>query len=588
MQAGGPTVQMEGADGQDDVEWGAVYRVQLEDETDDYQRINDAIAAIDAGDEDDQLERDEQPQHDDEAREAASRATTGADRHPAALNQYEQLRLRVQLEFDRVSEQVKRSVASSGWWVDETMAEPHNDAAPAFEPLSSSPPPLPSPPPPSSASPTTATTAGTATSSTATVNSTSRSLSSLSNLALSEWLSTGRPLPLRSTGEVGWQRELESQSALFPPGRRGPEQAAGTSLSLGGVLANAASYRKALSDLTAPLSGAEKPLLAAHSTDRSAVDAILASTERHFHKVRHTALLYTTARAESEGWTHTAAALACCCATFWAAACWLAARLCRTFAYHQLVRHCQRRDARVVTDSALVRAVRVAAAAVPGHNAEQLQPSTLLSTLLEIDNKYVATANSTTYPSFAQWTSQPTDDSQANRAQTQPASQPQPQAQPHSSQAQDETQSRLGGAAGTEAPTKVADDGRGARREQQQQQLVDGRKTAEAAGTELTVGTEAEAEAATERRAVSLPLLGRQRLVLPLLPRFRQPIAQFGSVAVLFATVQQLHSLCRRSDWQQKLEPSSAGRTRHGESSTLHVGVETICTCTWRALSTTW
>ena len=286
---GDHTVSADPADGGDelDVSGRVVYRVQLEDDSDDYQRVNDAIAAIEAGEEDEQLQWAEQQRDEaDERQRPTSRASTGANHQSlGAISQYEQLRLRVQQQFEEATETVKRTVANSERANGGSIHAQRHDTSEAGERASTS-----LAPSTLSSSSAAASAALTATPS---GDTTSRSLAGLTNLPLSDWLSTGRPLPLQSVSAVAWQRELEAQCALaVEPQCAVQQQPAHGTVWLSDVLPRAASYRQALSKLAASVSCSPEALLAANSRDRLAVDATLHSMQRQrqqqCHKVQQT------------------------------------------------------------------------------------------------------------------------------------------------------------------------------------------------------------------------------------------------------------------------------------------------------------
>ena len=233
---------------------GVEYRVQLEDETGDYQRINDAIAAVDAGENDEQLLLQEL-QEEGEWRSTTAPAAVAAVhcRAAVAVSEYDRLRLRAQHKFEQATEQMRRTVASG----QRTSVTATSTAA---------------------ATPTATTTTVTA------ARTGTRSLSSLSSLPLSDWLSTGRPLPLRSANELAWQRELQCQS-LMSGGDFTVEQAAKAGVSLSNVVVRAASYRQALSDLSVAMSSMAKPLSPADRDDRSDVDVTVQRMQQQYQQV---------------------------------------------------------------------------------------------------------------------------------------------------------------------------------------------------------------------------------------------------------------------------------------------------------------
>ena len=270
------TRRAEAVDGRDEVELsgGVEYRVQLEEDTDDSQRMHDTIAALDAGEDDEQLQPDEH-QRGDEWRDTRYQPlhSTGADGPPsAAISEYEQLRLRTQHEFESATKQVQRAAASGG--VETRVHNSQEAGSRSLWATQSS---------PSASSPHDALLTAAVTGAAATLSV--RSLSTLSNLPLSEWLSSGRPLPLRSAAESAWQRELECQYAESSIEESATEQVVEADVSLADVVVKAASYRQSLGKLAATMRFAAEPQSTAHSKLRSAVHVALGDMQQQYHKV---------------------------------------------------------------------------------------------------------------------------------------------------------------------------------------------------------------------------------------------------------------------------------------------------------------
>ena len=385
---GGSSSRADAADGadEDEVGGGVVYRVQLDDEADEYARVSDAIAAMEAGEDDELLELEERHQQlchprqqrlEDETRQEA------AGRDVGAVSEYEQLRKRAQHEFEQLTEQVTRAVASGD--KSDTGVTQHSDvAAPttAFSPLHSSATSSPRSEPSFIAPTLAASNTSTAAASPSVPSPAPRSLSSLSSVPLSAWLSTGRPLPLRSAGDAAWQRELECQSVAA--GAAGAEaereaeeeqEAEQTTVDgpMGDALAKCANYRTALDTLAGPVPVQHAPLTA-HSNDRSALEAALRGLRQQqqqqqpYRKVTARPSHLCSSGSMVRGLVLAAAVetlmpfcLPVFCVVRRTADWWAATRFVRCL----LAQRRRRRAPRVVPRAVPVRPVRVAAAARP-------------------------------------------------------------------------------------------------------------------------------------------------------------------------------------------------------------------------------
>ena len=168
----------------------------------------------DKGREDDEEEQEEGEEEEEERRVAAGEEGGG----------FERIRETAQRRFDRWAEEL--SSGRGGAQLTAALSPPPPD----FSGGSPSPPLPRSPPlPPSAAA----------------------AARVLSSLRLSAWLSSGRPLPLRSVRDPSWQRELEGEAALAPspfPPQQSPPCAASLALQrhLSGLSVAASAYATAL------------------------------------------------------------------------------------------------------------------------------------------------------------------------------------------------------------------------------------------------------------------------------------------------------------------------------------------------------